>query len=344
MISEKLLEIVRCPVCGDRLEHAGDHLSCPKSGDIFELSEDSRFLDMRPSRVDQKESVYGDEEFVQARGQMEPGPPFLSGGIKNWVLKSMMNFKKNDLVLDAGSGPGRYILWNLKSGAHFVGLDQEPFFSSGIVNKADLVRGYLHYLPFREGTLNSIITLDVLEHMALGDIKKFLAGSAAALKPDGRLFIYTNSTESSALAPIIRFRQKITEFFARRGLVDFKIEKESKEDHLNAIIREEDLINHAGEAGLKLVNSCYYNPVIMGWFENLLLKILEHRINKKSGSASGSAKSKSPGAKARMKEKTKKKGLHYWAFYLITLIMKLDILLFAGIKSGQFFHVYKKSD
>lgn len=324
-----------------------NHLQCPACGDKYDFKPDDHFIDMRPPGVKQKDSVYGDEEFVHKKGLMTPGPPFLSGGIKNWVLSSMMKFEKDQNVLDGGCGPGRYILWNKKSGAHFVGIDQEPFFAKETAETADLVQGYLHYMPFAHDTFDHIMCLDVLEHMALGDIEKFLETASRILKKHGRLFIYTNSVESSALAPVIRFRQKITALFIKWGKIDLKIEKESKEDHINAIKTRQQLIELAEKQGLVLADSAYYNPVIMGWVENLFIKIAEGRANKKiregkGGKTGKTQHSNADNAKMLMKERVKKKKSVYFLFWLVTQIMKLDIVLFSNIEAGQFFLVFEK--
>jgi ubiquinone/menaquinone biosynthesis C-methylase UbiE len=348
MISEKLLRMMRCPKTGEPLVLHSDHLQCPTCGDKFHFKPGDAYIDMRPPGVAQKDSVYGNEEFVIRKGLMTPGPPFLSGGIKNWVLSRMMRFEKGDDILDGGCGPGRYILWNKKSGAYFVGIDQEPYFAKETIEASDLVQGCLHYMPFKDGYFDHIICLDVLEHMALDDIRKFLNTSQRILKKDGRLFIYTNSVESSVLAPVIRFRQKITALFVKWGKIDMKIEKESKEDHINAIKTRTQLIELAEKNGLMLSDSAYYNPVIMGWVENLFIKIAEGHTNgkirngkiKKSG---GNEKFKTSNAKVLMKEKVKRKGAAYFLFLLLTQIMKLDILFFSSIEGGQFFLVFNKN-
>jgi ubiquinone/menaquinone biosynthesis C-methylase UbiE len=348
MISEKLLKMMRCPKTGEPLVLHSDHLQCPACGDKFHFKPGDDYIDMRTPGLAQKDSIYGNEEFVIRKGLMTPGPPFLSGGIKNWVLNRMMHFKEGDDVLDGGCGPGRYILWNQKSGAHFVGIDQEPYFAKETAEVSDLVQGHLHYMPFADGAFDQIICLDVLEHMALEDISKFLKTSEKILKKDGRLFIYTNSVESSALAPVIRFRQRITALFVKWGKIDIKMEKESKEDHINAIKTRRQLIELAGESGLILSDSAYYNPVIMGWVENLFIKIAEGhangRIRNRKHKASGRNQIlTASNAKVLMKEKVKRKGAAYFLFWLLTQIMKLDMIFFSSIEGGQFFLVFNKN-
>jgi len=347
MISERLLRMLRCPKTGEPLVLHSEHLQCPTCGDKFHFKPGDAYIDMRPPGVAQKDSIYGNEEFVIRKGLMTPGPPFLSGGIKNWVLSRMMRFEKGDDILDGGCGPGRYILWNQKSGAHFVGIDQEPYFAKETAEVSDLVQGYLHYMPFADGAFDHIICLDVLEHMALDDIRKFLKTSQRILKKDGRLFIYTNSVESSALAPVIRFRQRITALFVKWGKIDMKIEKESKEDHINAIKTHRQLIELAEENGLMLSDSAYYNPVIMGWVENLFVKIVEGRANRKIrggkiNMAGRIRQSSAENAKVLMKEKVKRKGFAYFLFWLLTQIMKLDMIFFSSVEGGQFFMVFNK--
>lgn len=350
MISDKLFEMLRCPKSGGLLERHDGCLQCLDCGAQFNFKTDDAYIDMRPPGMAHRDSVYGDEAFLKKKGLLTPGPPFLSGGIKNWVLKKMLNFREGSRVLDGGCGPGRYILWNKQSGAHFVGIDREPYFAEETTRIADLVQGYLHYMPFAESSFDSIICLDVLEHMALEDIESFLRVSEKILRKNGKLLIYTNSVESSVLAPVIRFRQKITGWLVKIGVIDLKIEKESKEDHVNAIKTRDQLIQLAEERGLMLKDSTFYNPVIMGWFENLFIKIAEGRLNKKM--KDGKLKKSKIGtqinkiqdidAKTMMKEKTKKKGSAYIAFWIITQIMKLDIVLFSNIKSGQFFLLFEK--
>lgn len=349
MISDRLFESLRCPRSGAKLIRYDDHLQCPECGDKFYFQPGNSFIDMRPQGTGHRDSVYGNEAFLKKKGLMSPGPPFLSGGIKNWVLSRMLEFKSGDKVLDGGCGPGRYILWNLKSGAHFIGIDQEPFFADETAAASDLVCGYLHYLPFADNSFDYIICFDVLEHMAIEDINTFVKGAQRILKKSGKLLIYTNSVESSALAPLIRFRQRITAGLVKMGLIDLQIEKESKEDHVNAIKTRSQLIQLAEEKGLSLYDSAYYNPLIMGWFENLFVKIAEGRMNKKLRESKGKKTSRkeeasNADAKTLMKSKSKKKGLVFAFFWVITQIMKLDILLFSSIESGQFFLLFQKEE
>jgi len=349
MIDEKLLSILTCPACKSKLIKRDDHLYCSECGNRFEIDYEKGYIDMRPPKIEQKDSIYGDEEFIKERDILNPGPPFLSGGIKNWIMKSMVGAADGDTILDAGCGAGRYMLWNKGSGAELIGIDQESFFAPSVLDSFRLVQGYLHYMPFSENSFNSIISLDVIEHMGLNDIKSFLSSARKILKPGGKLFIYTNSTESSALAPLIRFRQRISEYFAKKGLIDFHIEDESKEDHINAIKTKNQLVELAAENGLRLTDSIYYNPVIMGWFENLFLKLFEGLINKKQSKKTGKEKTElkmskrhpKSYAKQRMKQKARQNKLIYSIFWLITVVMKLDIIFFSNVKSGQFFLLFE---
>ena len=57
-------------------------------------------------------------------------PPLLSGGVRDNIPRKFLQAGPGDVVLDLGCGSGRFAMWNLDSGAHFIGVDTGTFFAA----------------------------------------------------------------------------------------------------------------------------------------------------------------------------------------------------------------------
>ena len=64
------------------------------------------------------------EDSFHADGRDESiSPPLLSAAVRNNMLRKFLQPGPGDVVLDLGCGSGRFAIWNLDSGAHFIGID-----------------------------------------------------------------------------------------------------------------------------------------------------------------------------------------------------------------------------
>ena len=119
------------------------------------------------------------------------------------------------LILDAGTGTGRFAIWLAKKGFEVIGVDLSPKMLKVAKKKmkalnvnASLILADLRFLPFKPGVFNGCVCINVIDH--LSDISKFLKDVNRVLKSDG-CFIFNFSNILSpylSIALIVNFREK----------------------------------------------------------------------------------------------------------------------------------------
>jgi SAM-dependent methyltransferase len=96
------------------------------------------------------------------------------------------------VVLDAGVGEGYGAALLASSARRVVGLELDPAVASHVGRRypsVDVVRADLQAFPVPAGSVDAVVTLQVVEH--LGDQPGFLAECARVLRPGGRLHCAT---------------------------------------------------------------------------------------------------------------------------------------------------------
>ncbi len=96
------------------------------------------------------------------------------------------------VVLDAGCGEGYGAALLRRSAARVIGLDYLPDVTAHAGRgypDVDVVQGDLQHLPLRDGSLEAVANLQVVEH--LHDQPGFVAECARVLRPAGTLLITT---------------------------------------------------------------------------------------------------------------------------------------------------------
>jgi SAM-dependent methyltransferase len=91
-------------------------------------------------------------------------------------------------ILDLGCGKGRFARHFRDLGADVIGLDG----SQGMLARAnglDRVRGSALRLPFASESFDSVLAIEVFEHIPSAGISRTLAEANRVLKPGGRLVI-----------------------------------------------------------------------------------------------------------------------------------------------------------
>jgi len=100
-------------------------------------------------------------------------------------------------VLDAGIGEGAldYILSNKFNNLEIIGLDisSENLSMAKQITIASLIRGDINNLPFKENSMDLVVSLEVLEHMAepefaISEIKRVSREFAIFSVPNDRIF------------------------------------------------------------------------------------------------------------------------------------------------------------
>jgi SAM-dependent methyltransferase len=382
LISEALLRKLGCPTCleadgcercrraaagpADYAERAGcacggpdkvalqadgDALLCPACAARYPLDRAGGHADLSPRSAVGAVTQYADHEFHERLGVVD-APPVLSARVKADMMRGLLDLKPGDDVLDLGCGAGKFALYASDCGATATGVDIAPFFLPRAATTLDLVIGDLRRLPFRKGSFAKAYTLDVLEHLDETGVREVLLEARRVLTPAGGLFVYTHAMESSKLAAFQRAVNRLAKRLGRRGLIDHEREAMRKSDHVNAIRSHEHFEALCAGAGLRVAARRYYNVVFKAVIEDLLLRMIEQRRRARAGAtapavhdhAAADAHSHPhehehpPAAPRRPPTR-----FELAVAMALTWLLKLDVVLFGGIRTGPFFAVLRSA-
>jgi ubiquinone/menaquinone biosynthesis C-methylase UbiE len=374
MISASLLERVACPVCLEpmgcadcatgsghdescgpyarradcacggadkvRLRDEGETLRCPCCGEGYPVMRDAGYIDLVPRASVGAVTQYADHEFHE-RLHVTDAPPVLSARVKADMMRRMLDTPDGDPVLDLGCGAGKMALYAGGRGGRAAGVDLAPFFLPRAVRDVELVQGDLRRLPFRKGSFPRAYSLDVLEHLNEDGVKEILLEARRTIGDEGRLFVYTHAMESSRLAQFQRAVNRLARRLGERGLIDHEREAMRKSDHVNAIKSHEHFDALCAASGLVVTERRYYNVVFKAVVEDLLLRLYEQRRRGGPAAQAHQADAHVPGAHAHAAAPSvppPPPGPVVLAIAnVLTWILKLDVVLFGGIRTGPFF-------
>lgn len=331
-------ERVRCGCGGPdkvRLEPREQALVCPACQAAYPLLKDAGYVDLLPRQRIGELTKYADDEFHERLGVTD-APPLLSARVKADMMRRLLAPGEGEAVLDLGCGAGKLALYVRSRGARATGLDVAPFFLERAAREVDLVLGDLRRMPFRRGAYPSAYSLDVLEHLDEDGVREVLIEARRTVGQMGRLFVYTHAMESSRLALFQRAVNRLALRLGRRGLIDHEREALRKSDHKNAIRSHEHFEALCAQAGMRVAERRYYNVVFKAVIEDLLLRLYEQSRRKRAATSrafngtvaqldAAAASGEPPGR------------LILAAGALLTWLLKLDVVLFSGIRTGPFF-------
>jgi SAM-dependent methyltransferase len=351
MISEWLLGVARCPQCHAALDvprgrSDGTLVEC--TGCSAQYPQGSReYLDLRPREQFQEQTKYLEESLHADARHERVSPPLLGSKIRNDMLRRFLDPSPNDRIVDLGCGSGRALMWNKDWGARAVGIDIAPFFSEDARREVDLLLGDLRRLPFGDASFTRAYSLDVLEHLSPEALRSMLAEANRVLEPGGRLFVYTHVRKNAKIAGGLRSINAVARWLERAGLIDMRQERLRKSDHLNPLRDIPELEEVAAGAGFRIARITYYTPIVGGFVENILMRMAERAMTRRAARRLGAnAASGEPMREARKaaRERIQRRGATYTALSVLSLLMKLDVLLFGHIRSGPFFALLEKTE
>jgi|SoiMethySBSTD1v2_1073268.scaffolds.fasta_scaffold239097_2 ubiquinone/menaquinone biosynthesis C-methylase UbiE len=96
------------------------------------------------------------------------------------------------LVLDVGCAEGYVTSYLAEIPAIVVGIDVDPAYlhlAKQKLSNASFINASFENMPFRDGIFDSIIILEVLEHLFEAEVTKGLVETFRLIKKDGSLFI-----------------------------------------------------------------------------------------------------------------------------------------------------------
>jgi SAM-dependent methyltransferase len=315
-----------------RLERGDDSLRCPACATSYPVSKEGGYLDLAPRRSVGDVTQYADHEFHE-RLLVTDAPPLLSARVKADMMRAMLDLREGEPVLDLGCGAGKLALYAHSCGARGAGLDIAPFFLPRAAREIDLVLGDLRRLPFRRGGYPCAYSLDVLEHLDEAGVREVLTEARRTVGPLGRLFVYTHAMESSRLAAFQRAVNRLARRLGQKGLIDHEREAMRKSDHRNAIKSHEHFEALCAEAGLRVAERRYYNVFFKAVVEDLLLRLYEQR---RRGGAPLAPPEAAPAARPAIGARPPGR-LALALGFLLTFLLKLDVVLFGGVRTGPFF-------
>ena len=343
MISPSLFDIVECPDCRGRIAPASDGARCGGCQRVFDTSRG--YLDLRPAAAFAEQTKYLDAELHSDARHKSIAPPLLGSRIRNDMLRRFLDLGPGDRVIDLGCGNGRAIAWNASSGAALCGVDISPYFAAEAVDRSDLVLGDLRRLPLKDGVFNKGWSLDVLEHLSPAALRDVLGEARRVLADDGALFIYTHVRKNGWAAGGVRAVNRLAAGLERLGWLDLRQERLRKSDHLNPIADHDELQRIVEASGFRLERLTYYTPVIGAFVENILARMAEQWLARRSGGANGSGgdhRAAIRAARTSAQARVRRGGLTYRALVATTAVMKLDVLMLGRVRSGPFFALLRK--
>jgi SAM-dependent methyltransferase len=334
---------VRC-ACGGpdkaALRRERDALVCPCCRARYAVREDAGYLDLQPRADLGERTQYADHEFHE-RLHVTDAPPVLSARVKADMMLRMLGPAPAGPVLDLGCGAGKLAAYAARAGAPAAGLDAAPFFLPRAAATVDLVLGDLRRLPFRKGAYARAYSLDVLEHLDEEGLKDVLVEARRVVGPQGRLFVYTHAMESSRLASFQRAVNRLARRLGRAGLIDHEREALRKSDHRNAIRSHEHFDELCAEAGLQVAERRYYNVVVKAVVEDLGLRLFEQArrratVRGANGRGHDHDHGHADATPGTLEPAPPGRALLGLATAL-TWLLKLDVVLFGGVRTGPFF-------
>ncbi len=330
---------VRCRCGGPekvRLAREDTGLRCPCCGVCYPVHAAEGYVDLVPRTSVGDVTQYADHEFHERLGVTD-APPVLSARVKADMMRRMLEPAAGEPVLDLGCGAGKMALYAGAHGAQAAGVDLAPFFLSRAASTVELVLGDLRRLPFRQGAYPRAYSLDVLEHLDEPGVEEVLREARRAIGPSGRLFVYTHAMESSRLASFQRAVNRLAKRLGRRGLIDHEREAMRKSDHRNAIRSHEHFDALCAAAGLEVAQRRYYNVVAKAVVEDLLLRLYEQRKRKAGQTAEGREHEHGEHTHGQAIEGPRPGRIALGVAQVLTWFLKLDVVLFGGIRTGPFF-------
>jgi ubiquinone/menaquinone biosynthesis C-methylase UbiE len=130
-------------------------------------------------------------------------------GLERRAIVELLEPRESELILDVGSGTGRYVRALAGKGARCIGIEPsagmiEVARSRGDRDNPAYVRAVAEHLPFCSGAFDAVVAITTLEFV--GDVDRALAEAARVVKTNGRLVVGA----LHARGPWARFRQRST--------------------------------------------------------------------------------------------------------------------------------------
>jgi ubiquinone/menaquinone biosynthesis C-methylase UbiE len=357
LISDRLLRSVCC-VDSECIQRWGtgtsltrlwrSALECPRCVTRYRMNR-AGYMELMPPERGQHTSLYVSQEaeFDAALDYKRIGIPLLGAAVRQRAIREMLKPTSGDRLIELGCGNGKFVFWNRKSVEWAVGVDPAPLFAREALQGLDLCLSDARVLPFQDGTFTAAMSIDVLEHLPLEDIRAFLQEANRVLDDNGRLFLFSNTREGSRLDFIVRSVRRLSRWLGERGVLDDTRDRLRKSDHVKALETYPDLERVLRECGFRVEKVVFWNGLFQSVIENLVVKLAEsalRRVKVKSKATRDKAVASGEDAMRRdVKQRLAQRGPEYRAMLLLTRLMWLDLVLFGSWRAGPYFLLARKA-
>jgi len=362
MVPYDLYRLLQCPTCGSRnlVVHAAE-VRCAGCENGYPIHDG--YIDLMPRAVEfgyVSKYVAEEAELAEELDYRDLAPPLLAAGVRNRALARLLDFQPSDVVLDNGCGTAKHAVWNVDKVRLMVGSDPATMFADAAVEQVALVKADSRRMPFADNSFDKSFSIDVLEHFPRDVIDAYLAETARILRPGGRLFVFSNTSDPSALQPLTDASRKLGRLFVRAGVYDFQRQARRKSDHIKALRTWDDVLDAMSQAGLRPVRIVFWNSVFTSFVEHVLMKLGEAVLGRRTersrmsvvgGQLQRTTDNRHPTtdgtdreirARQRIRTRLERRGPAYYALMAVTLMMELDLWLFGKLRSGSYFIVVEK--
>jgi len=189
-IPENIFKILICPSCGISLHKSEYNIVCNNCKLIYKAENDDELLDLRLQKP--KKYVYSytnlgtnllsepDFNFSVLKKKDNPDVNFSNFKIPHHLTKELISYfpkaeNKNQFVLDLGCGSTIHRKICEHAGFSYIGLD----YNSDLAT----IKGDGHSLPFKDDSIDFILSIAVLEHIQFPFI--MMKEAYRVLKPGG---------------------------------------------------------------------------------------------------------------------------------------------------------------
>jgi ubiquinone/menaquinone biosynthesis C-methylase UbiE len=362
MVPYDLYRLLQCPTCGSHnlVVHAAE-VHC--AGCINDYPIHEGYIDLMPRAVEfgyVSKYVAEEAELAEELDYRDLAPPLLAAGVRNRALIRLLDFQPGDVVLDNGCGTAKHAVWNADKVRLMVGSDPATMFADAAVEQVALAKADSRRMPFADNSFDKSFSIDVLEHFPRDVIDAYLAETARILRPGGRLFVFSNTSDPSSLQPLTDASRKLGRLFVRAGVYDFQREARRKSDHIKALRTWDDVLDAMRQAGLRPVKIVFWNSVFTSFVEHVLMKLGEAVLGRRAeksplsvvpgqlqrttdnGQPTADGTDREIRARRRIRTRLERRGLAYYVLLGVTLMMELDLWLFGKLRSGSYFIVVEK--
>ena len=188
-----ILKVLTCPVCHGDLRSSDEELRC-SCGYYFRHA-DNFYSMPQNGQEDKYASFYTDTYFTSSLYDYT-----------SYRIDKILSFsrpRKGHRVLDVGCGPGEIAVRCAMSGADVFGIDVSRdalrlSAENGIKQnvKLNLFEFDGRNIPFKDGTFDSIILADVVEHVEDDTLNDLIKECSRILAAEGRIVIHTSPTKN----------------------------------------------------------------------------------------------------------------------------------------------------